>query len=160
MLHEAQNAFRRGRSTDQHIYTLSQVLRGRLRQGKATYAFFLDLKKAYDTVWRDGLRHKLWNRGIRGKAWQYIRNMYATTTRAVRCGQHASEWFGIDLGTAQGDTLSCLLFDIYVDDLLREVDVACEGVPLPVGDAAPPAAARSAGRRRQPSRQPAQWHGR
>jgi hypothetical protein len=138
MLHEAQNAFRRGRSTDQHIYTLSQVLRGRLRQGKATYAFFLDLKKAYDTVWRDGLLYKLWNRGIRGKAWQYIRNMYATTTRAVRCGRHTSEWFGIDLGTAQGDTLSCLLFDIYVDDLLREVDAACEGVPLPVGDPAPP----------------------
>ena len=64
--------------------------------------------------------------------------MYATTTRAVRCGRHTSEWFGIDLGTAQGDTLSCLLFDIYVDDLLREVDAACEGVPLPVGDAAPP----------------------
>jgi hypothetical protein len=67
MLHEAQNAFRRGRSTDQHIYTLSQVLRGRLRQGKATYAFFLDLKQAYDTVWRDGLLYKLWNRGIRGR---------------------------------------------------------------------------------------------
>jgi hypothetical protein len=103
MLHEAQNAFRRGRSTDQHIYTLSQVLRGRLRQGKATCAFFLDLKKAYDTVWRDGLLYKLWNRGIRGKAWQYIRSTYATTSRAVRCGQHTSEWFGIDLGTAQGD---------------------------------------------------------
>jgi hypothetical protein len=78
LLHEAQNAFRPGRSTDQHICTLSQTVRGRchavisalrwqrsscpvahlqyrLRQGKATYAFFLDLKKAYDTVWRDGL---------------------------------------------------------------------------------------------------------
>jgi hypothetical protein len=91
-------------------------------------------------VWRDGLLYKLWNRGIRGKAWQYIRNMYATTTRAARCGQHTSEWFGIDMGTAQGDTLSCLLFNIYVDDLLREVDAACpcEGVPMPVGDASAP----------------------
>ncbi len=69
-------------------------------------------------------------RGIWGKAWQYIRNMYATTRRAVRCGQHTSELFGIDLGTAQGGALSCLLFDIYVDDLLRKVDAACEGVPL------------------------------
>jgi hypothetical protein len=140
MLHEAQNALRRGRSTDQHIYTLSQVLRGRLRQGKAAYAFFLDLKKAYDTAWRDGLLYKLWNRGIRGKAWQYIRNMYATTTRAVRCGQHTSEWFGIDLGTAQGDTLSCLLFATSMLTICcaTEVATACEGVPLPVGDAAPP----------------------
>jgi hypothetical protein len=88
LLHEAQNAFRPGRSTDQHIYTLSQTVRGRLRQGKATYAFFLDLKKAYNTVWRDGLLLKLWNKGIRGKAWRYVRSMYAATTRAVRCGQH------------------------------------------------------------------------
>jgi hypothetical protein len=90
LLHEAQNAFRPGRSTDHHIYTLSQTVRGRLRQGKATYAFFLDLKKAYDTVWRDGLMFKLWNKGIRGKAWRYVRSMYAATTRAVRCGQHTS----------------------------------------------------------------------
>jgi hypothetical protein len=132
LLHEAQNAFRPGRSTDQHIYTLSQTVRGRLRQGKATYAFFLDLKKAYDTVWRDGLMFKLWNKGIRGKAWRYVRSMYAATTRAVRCGQRTSDWFNIDLGTAQGDTLSCLLFNIFVDDLLREVEAASHGVPLPV----------------------------
>jgi hypothetical protein len=132
LLHEAQNAFRPGRSTDQHIYTLSQVVRGRLRQGKATYAFFLDLKKAYDTVWRDGLLYKLWNKGIKGRMWQYISSMYAATTRAVRCGQHTSQWFDIDLGTAQGDTLSCILFDLFVDDMLREVDATCPGVPLPV----------------------------
>jgi hypothetical protein len=133
LLHEAQNAFRPGRSTDQHIYTLSQTVRGRLRQGKSTYAFFLDLKKAYDTVWRDGLMFKLWNKGIRGEAWRYVRSMYAATTKAVRCGQHtASDWFDIDLGTAQGDTLSCILFDIFVDDLLGEVDAASQGVPLPM----------------------------
>ena len=27
------------------------------------YAFFLDAKKAYDTVWRDGLWLKLWDMG-------------------------------------------------------------------------------------------------
>jgi hypothetical protein len=97
LLHDAQNAFRPGRSTNQHIYIPSQTVRGRLRQGKAMYAFFLDLKKAYDTIWRDGLMFKLWNKGIRGKAWQYVRSMYAATTRAVRCGQHTSDWFDIDL---------------------------------------------------------------
>jgi hypothetical protein len=49
LLHEAQNAFRPGRSTDDHIFTLSQLVRGRKNRNQRTYAFFLDLQKAYDT---------------------------------------------------------------------------------------------------------------
>jgi hypothetical protein len=40
----------------------------------------------------------------------------------------------VDLGTAQGDTLSCVLFDLFIDDLVQAVDTACAGVPLPVPD--------------------------
>ena len=31
------------------------IVQGRLREGKKTYAFFLDIQKAYDSVWHDGL---------------------------------------------------------------------------------------------------------
>ncbi len=65
LLHEAQNAFRPGRSTDDHIFTLSQLVRGKKNRNQRTYAFFLDLQKAYDTVWRDGLLYVLWQKGIR-----------------------------------------------------------------------------------------------
>jgi hypothetical protein len=37
----------------------------------------------------------------------------------------------IDLGVAQGDTLSCTLYDIYVDDLTDAYDSAGAGVSLP-----------------------------
>ncbi len=57
LLHEAQNAFRPGRSTDDHIFiTLSQLVRGRKNRNQRTYAFFLDLQKAYDIVWRDYMK--------------------------------------------------------------------------------------------------------
>ena len=36
---------------------------------KKTFCFFLDIKKAYDTVWRDGLWYKMWEMGIQGKLW-------------------------------------------------------------------------------------------
>ena len=136
LLHEGQNAFRKGRSTDEHIYTLSQVAKGRQRAGQATFAFYLDLRKAYDTVWRDALMYKLWQKGVQGKLWRYISNMYSRTERSVRCGDAKSHMFPIDLGTAQGDTLSCILFDIYVDDLLREVEHSSSGVTLPVTETA------------------------
>ncbi len=58
--------------------------------------------------------YKLWNKGVQGTIWRYILNMYSRTDRAVRCGDTTSHKFQIDMGTAQGDTLSCTIFDIYV----------------------------------------------
>ena len=37
----------------------------------------------------------------------------------------------IDLGVAQGDTLSCILFNMFINDMLRQYAAACDGVPLP-----------------------------
>jgi hypothetical protein len=136
LLNTAQNAFRPGRSTDDHVYCISEVVKGRQRGGLPTYAFFLDVSKAYDTVWRDGLLYKLWHKGIRGTMWQYVRAMYTCTSRSVKCGAATSAEVHIDLGTAQGDTLSCILFDLFIDDLADAVEAECPGVPLPVpGDA-------------------------
>ena len=47
-----------------NVYTLNEIVQGKLREDKKTYAFFLDIQKAYDTVWHDGLWHKLWDMGI------------------------------------------------------------------------------------------------
>ena len=46
--------------------TLNEIVQGRLRGNKKTYAFFLDIQKAYDTVWHDGLWYKLWDMGVKG----------------------------------------------------------------------------------------------
>jgi hypothetical protein len=81
--------------------------------------------------------------------------MYSRTDRAVRCGDTTSHTFQIDLGTAQGDTLSCIIFDIYVDDLLREVDSECPGVPLPVAEEPEPTSTAASTEAAECSPQPA-----
>ena len=54
-----------------------------MREGKKTYAFFLDVQKAYDTVWRNGLWVKLWDLGVRGRMWRVIKRMYEASRSAV-----------------------------------------------------------------------------
>ena len=39
--------------------TDSIIVQGRLKGDKKTYAFVLDIQKAYATLWRDGLCYKL-----------------------------------------------------------------------------------------------------
>ena len=63
VLHESQAGFQVNRSCMDNVYSLNEIVQGRLREGKRAYDFFLDVRKAYDTVWRDGL----WGYGYEGK---------------------------------------------------------------------------------------------
>ena len=57
------------------LYTWAEVVRGRRGAGMKTYCAFIDVKKAYDRVWRDGLWKRLWESGVRGKMWRVVRGM-------------------------------------------------------------------------------------
>jgi hypothetical protein len=49
ILGESQGAFRKNRRLEDHIFTLQK------KKEKNTYLAFLDLSKAFDRVWREGL---------------------------------------------------------------------------------------------------------
>ena len=74
-IHEGQAGFRAGRCCIDNIYTLNELIQGHLKEGKKTFSFFLDIQKAYDSVWRNGLWLKLWNMGVKGKMWRVIKTM-------------------------------------------------------------------------------------
>ena len=64
-----------GWSCVDNFIRLNEVIQDRLQEGKKTFSFFLDIKKAYDTVWRDGLWYRMWEMGIQVKLWPVIRNI-------------------------------------------------------------------------------------
>ena len=51
----------KGKQTFMHVgvvsmtFLLSILIQGRLKEGKKTFAFFLDIQNAYDSVWRNAL---------------------------------------------------------------------------------------------------------
>ena len=85
-------------------------MQGRLKGGKETYAFFPDVQKAYDSVWRNGLWLKLWEFGVRGKMWMVIKRMYESSESTVLLDGELSEAFDVEQGVAHGCSLSQILF--------------------------------------------------
>ena len=81
-------------------------MQGRLREDKKTYAFFLDIQKAYDSVWHDGLWYKLWDMGVKGRMWRVMKKMYEPSKSAVLLEREKSDTFTIEQGMAQGCSLS------------------------------------------------------
>ena len=132
-LHEGQAGFRKKRSCIDNVYTLNEIVQGRLREGKKTYAFFLDVQKAYDTVWRNGLWVKLWDLGVRGRMWRVIKRMYEASRSAVLLDGEKSASFSLEQGVAQGCSLSPILFSVFINDLLKEVEKAELGIHLGEG---------------------------
>ena len=49
---EAQGGFRKKRQTVDHLFVVNGVVQLRHIEGKKTWMAFLDLRKAYDSVWR------------------------------------------------------------------------------------------------------------
>ena len=79
-----------------------------------TYVLFLDIRKAYDTVWRDGLLYKLYNKGVRGRYYKLLKAIYADSMSTVVCDGSESRAVLVHEGVRQGDPLSPILFNLYI----------------------------------------------
>ena len=124
VLSEEQAGFRPGRSTIDHIFSVSEVLRLRRGQRKETHCAVLDIQKAYDKVHRDGLWKRLLEVGIRGKFWRVLKNLYEVVQSCVLVGSQKSEWFEVEAGVRQGCILSPILFAIWIDGLAKALKKA------------------------------------
>ena len=125
---EEQAGFRPGRATTDHLFTLTELLLARKDAKQDTVCCFLDIKKAYDLTFRDGVWKRLLEVGVNGKLWRVIRNLYAVVESRVMLGSTHTDWFPVELGLRQGDNLSPILYAIFIDGLIRTVKDAPLGV--------------------------------
>ena len=51
-----------------------------------------------------------------------IKNIYSRTHAAVRINENLTNWFRTPLGVLQGDSLSPILFSLYINDLLLDLE--------------------------------------
>ena len=84
---------------------------------KPIYACFVDLRKAFDSIWRKALFFKLMSAGVGRKMVNIIKSMYLDTKSSLKIDGYYSEYFNINRGVRQGDSLSPTLFNIFINDL-------------------------------------------
>ena len=76
-------------------------MQGRLREGNS-----LDVhKRAYDTVWCDGLWVKRWDMGVKGRMWRVIRNMYEASRSAILLEGEKSAAIRVEQGSCSLSTI-------------------------------------------------------
>jgi len=86
------------------------------------YIVSLDAEKAFDRVWRDGLFFKLKDRMCE-TLWYLVFKYYKLSSGYLKFNGliYTNFVIKIDTGVKQGGVLSPYFFNVYIDDLLKQI---------------------------------------
>jgi hypothetical protein len=101
-------------------------------EGKEVLLAFCDVSKAFDRVWHRGIIYKLRRAGVEGRLIRWFEAYLNNRTQKTVVNGKTSEAKVIEAGFPQGSILGPLLFLLYIDDLIQEVDI---GIRLYADDA-------------------------
>ena len=128
---DEQNGFRKNRSTNDHLSSLTNIIETRKRLRQSTFCAFIDFKKAYDFVERGILWNKLTSViGVNGKIVIAIKSLYNNVTSCVRINGLYTEEFEVQCGLRQGCGLSPLLFNLFINDLAVAIKALDKGISI------------------------------
>ena len=82
---------------------------------------FIDLQKAYDSVNREALWRICRAYGLSDKIIKMIKLLYEDTSAEVRIDGDFSSSIQIKTGVKQGCLLSPILFNVYIDFVMRQI---------------------------------------
>ena len=116
ILCKEQAGFRQNHRTTDHIFLLRTIIKKYTTKNNILFLCFVDFSKAFDSMWRRALIEKLRKIGINGPFLQVIESIYNTTTNSLIYNDSLTPKFISNIGVKQGDTLSTILVNLYIND--------------------------------------------
>ena len=87
-----------------------------------TQGLFLDVSSAFDKVWHQGLLAKLSQIGVEGMFYDTIKSYISDRRQIVVVDGEKSDITDIKAGIPQGSRLGPLLFIIYMNDIINDIE--------------------------------------
>jgi ribonuclease HI/exonuclease III len=133
LIRDSQNAYLPGHRGTNNLFVLRSAIERAKADRKPLYVAYVDLKKAFDLVDRNVLWASMAENGATGRLFHSMRKLYKSLQFRVTLNGKYSGPFSPNTGVLQGDSLSPLLFIIYLSSFRttnHPDDVRLDGLPI------------------------------